>query len=268
MLVDLECAKNLVVEQARQLINQLIEKRGCETPPFLPEEFAPLMGIKRIVRTNLGDTSAVLLKLCDGDIIKVNAHHPPSRQNFSCAHEVGHILLSELNIEPDISDIEFRTFNPQRERTARARARERLCDIAAGELLMPEMVFNKYLTNHGVGISTVELLANIFRVSFQSAAIRIAEVSTKPCIALKWQRQRGKSKALQLAWPRSKNHYEPVHTPVRYPSALHKAYESDISVRCRRDFRHGKETKRLLMESKGFGRGENRYVISLAFLDN
>jgi len=118
-----EQATSLIVERARHLVNKLIEKRGHDKPPFLPEEFASLLGIKKIVRTDLGQTSAVLLRVHDGYVIKVNQNQHPVRQNFSCAHEIGHILFSELKLEPYIQSIEYRTFNPQGEQGARAAAR-------------------------------------------------------------------------------------------------------------------------------------------------
>ena len=267
MLKNIETAKALIIDRSRQLVEKLIDNRGHDRPPFLSGEYASLCGIKNIVKAELGQTSGVLLRFSESYMIKVNKNHNLSRQNFSCAHEIGHILFNELGLEQYITKTEYRTFNPQAIRTKRAKDIEHLCDAAAAELLMPEMVFKKYLSSLGVGIGSIERLANTFRVSYQSAAIRIAEVSTEPCIALLWRRQKGKSTApFRLVWPKDEGHYLPKHTPVRYPSTLHKAHESDTSVRCRRDFQRGKETKRLLMESKGFGRSENRYVISLAYI--
>jgi len=272
MYINLEQATGLIIERARQLVNRLVEQRGHEKPPFLPEEFLPLQGIKEIVKMDLGEVSAVLFKLHDGDVIKVNANHHPVRQNFSCAHEIGHTLLSELKLEHYAENVEFRTFNPQALAMARAGAKERLCNAAATELLMPESIFRKYLLNFGIAINSVEQLAAIFRVSVPAAAIRIAEVSPEPCIALLWRQQRNKSKALQLAWPRrkplGKNHYTPVHKRVTPPSTLHKAYEYNSPVKCYKLFKVNNVVKNLSMESKGFGYGENRYVISLAFLDS
>ncbi len=275
LALNLEQATSLIIQRARQLVNQLVEDRGHDKPPFLPEELARLQGIKKIVRTDLGQTSAILLKVHDGYVIKVNQNQHPVRQNFSCAHEIGHILFSELKLEPYIQSIEYRTFNPQGEREARAAARERLCDAAATELLMPELVFGKYLSGFGISVHSIERLANIFGASRLTSAIRIAEVSIEPCIALLWQPwPRNKPKGLRLAWrvgpgreSRSKANYMPVHTFVRPPSTLHKAYQYDSAVKSSRHFKHSNVVKRLPMESKGFGRGETRYVISLAFPD-
>lgn len=201
----------------------------------------------------------------------MNRKHNQARQNFSCAHEIGHKLLSELNIEPCIHDVEFRTFNPQAREIAWTRAKERLCNIAATELLMPESIFRKHLSGFGVSIHAIERLADIFRVSIRAAAWRIAEVSSEPCITLIWQPLL-RTRALRLAWSvgpgmqsSGKARYTPVHTKIKYPSLLYKAYEQDSPVKCYKKFKFGKDVNRLPMEAKGFGRGENRYVVSLAF---
>jgi len=269
-----EQATSFIVEQARQLVNQLVEHRRHDKPPFLPEEFARFQGIK-IMKADLGKTSAVLLKFHDGYVIKVNQNDNVARQNFSCAHEIGHVLFNELKLERYVKNIEYRTFNPQATVKVRAKTRERLCEIAASELLMPEMVFKKYLSGFGVSIHSIERLASIFRVSLQAAAIRVAEVSAEPCLALLWHlHQRTKSKALHLKWrvgpgrkSRGKANYMPVNTLVRYPSTLHKAYEYDSHVKSSKLFEVDNAVKRLRMESKGFGHNETRYVISLAFLN-
>ncbi len=272
-----EQATTLIVERAKQLVNRLVEDRGHDKPPFLPEEFARLQGIKKIVKENLGETSAVLLRVQDGYVIKVNQKHHTVRQNFSCAHEIGHILLSELRLESYIHSIEYRVFNPSKTVEVRARARERLCDVAAAELLMPEFVFRKYLSSFGLSISSIEHLANVFKVSVEAAAMRIAEVSVEPCIALKWLLRREiKSKGLSLKSrvvpgrkSRGKDNYIPVHKLVRHDSTLYKAYKDDNTVKSWMKFKIDEvtEPKRLTMESKGFGHGETRYVISLAFLN-
>ena len=271
---NLEQATSIIIEQATQLVSSLVKDRGHNRPPFLSEEYARLLGIKEILKADF-EESAVLLRFHDGYVIKVNKNHSLARQNFSCAHEIGHVLLSELNLEPCIEEAEFRTFNPQAHTMTRARAKERLCDAAATELLMPETVFKKYLSGFGASINSIGQMANIFRVSIRAAAIRIAEISAEPCIALLWLPRPGtKSKALHLAWHigpgrklKGKANYMPVHTLVRYPSKLYKAYQDDIPVKSSNLFRLDAAVKRLPIESKGFGRGETRQLISLAFPD-
>ncbi len=278
MFVNLEQATTLIIERATRLVSLLVEDRGHDKPPFLPEEYARLAGIKRIEKADLGhdraDAGAVLLRFRDGYVIKANQNQNLARQRFSCAHEIGHILLGELELEPLMEDVEFQTFNPQSQAKDRQSPRERLCDAAATELLMPESVFKKYLSGFDVSIKSLEQLANIFKVSVQSAAIRIAELNVQPCLALKWRSQTGtKSKSLRLAWcvppggkSRVKANYMPVHTIAGHTSALYKAYQSENYVKSSKLFRLGTVTRRCPMESKGFGREETRYVISLALL--
>ena len=233
-VVTFEDAMNLAIGRAKQLVSCLIKERGHAKPPFRPEEFARLTSIKQIIKADLGKTSAVLLKFHDGHVIKVNQNHNLTRQNFSCAHEIGHNLLRELKIGLNTENIEYRTFDPQAPGRIVAKARERLCDIVATELLMPQMVFGKYLSGFGVSVHSIERLATTFRVSIRAAAWRIAEVSTEPCIALIWKPLlRTKAKVLRLAWSvgpglksRGTANYVPIHTVVRYPSMLHKAYDT------------------------------------------
>ncbi len=266
-----EQATNLIIERTKQLVNRLVEDRGYDKPPFLPAEFAHLQGIK-IVKADLGEVSAVLLRHHDGLVIKVNQNHPSVRQNFSCAHEIGHVLFSQLGLESYVQSIEHRTFNPQSELEARHKAKEQLCDVVATELLMPEHVFGKYLSSFGVSVRSIERLANIFKVSIQAAAIRIAEVSPEPCLALRWNPwPRNRPKGLRLAVSRrnlrSKANCIPLHTFVSPQSALYKSYQDGIPVKSFKKFKVDNDVKRLPMESKGFGRGDTRYVISLAFPD-
>jgi len=273
---DSSQATSLVIARVRQLTNKLIEYRGHDEPPFLPEDFVPLLGIDRIEKVNLGEASAVLLRLSEGYVIKVNEKHHPLRRNFSCAHEIGHILLNGLKpLEYYLQNIEYRTFNPKATTKIRERTIERLCNVAATELLMPELVFGKNLSRFGASIHSIEQLANIFRVSIQATAIRIAEVSKEPRIAILWNLYRkSKSKTLHLAWclgpgrkPAGKPKYIPTQATVGHSSTIYKAYQSDSSVKSYKLFKVDNVIKRLPIESKGFGHGETRYVISLAFAE-
>ncbi|MBA7694553.1 hypothetical protein ES703_103164 [subsurface metagenome] len=274
-VVTFEDATNLAIGRARQLVSCLIKERGHAKPPFRPEEFARLRGIKKIEKADLGNLSAVLLRFGSGGVIKVNQRDNQMRQNFSCMHEIAHDILRELKLQLDTNYIQYRTANPQALAREVSKARERICEAVAAELIMPEFVFRKYLSGFGVSVHAIERLANIFRSSIRAVTWRIAEVSEEPCIALFWKPwPKNKTKVLRLAWhvgpgrkSRGKDNYIPVHTYVRSPSTLHKAYKDDSSVSSFKLFKCDSAVKRLPMESKGFGRGETRYVVSLAFLN-
>jgi Zn-dependent peptidase ImmA (M78 family) len=268
---DLKEATSLIIEKAKQLVNQLVDYRGHDRPPFLPKEYSRFVNVREIQQANLGDTSGLLLKFHDGYVIKVNQSHYQVRQRFSCAHEIGHILFSDLKLEKYIRTIEYRKFNPSKTMEIRARARETLCDAAAAELLMPESVFRKYLSTFGLSVSSIEHLAHTFQASIPATTIRICEVSIEPCVAILWYPwPKSKPKGLRPAIGKqssAKANCLPLYKPVNVSSALYKAYQNDIFVKTWKLVRDGNTVKRIPVEAKGFGRGETRFVISFAFPD-
>jgi len=273
--MDVDKANKLIAEAASQLVSRLIESRGHDTPPFSPEEYARLLGMK-IVKANLGKVNAALVESGEGYIIRVNESDIPTRQRFSCAHEIGHVLFNQVGLETHVRTIEYRsTFDPSGTNRVRAMARERLCDVAATKLLMPDGIFKKYLTSLGVSLHAIETLSNIFQTSITATAIRVAEISPEQCMVSLWNPwAKSKSKGLRFAWragpgekPKVKGLFEPLTKYERSSSSLYRAYEQDVLVKSIKSFRLETEVKRLPVESKGFGRGDSRFVVSLAFVD-
>lgn len=269
---SLEQVENKIIERSRLLVTRVINKRGHDKPPFLSEEFSHLVDVKKILKEDLGELGGILLRYSDGYVIKVNKNHPMTRQNFSFFHEVGHILLDDL--ESCIAKIDFRsgTFNPQMVDRERSKSIEHLCDVAASELLMPENVFKTYLSDSDISINSLEMLARIFNTSIQTTAIRIAETSLKPCISMLWKQQPGNSNILRSAWQigpgrkqSSKNRYYLMQSFVGNSSALYKSYQSNEITKCYKTFKTFSGNQRFSMESKGYGHGKLRHVISLVF---
>jgi Zn-dependent peptidase ImmA (M78 family) len=275
-LADLEPAVNMVIEKAKALINDSIKRRGHDRPPFLPYELAANVNIKKVERTDLGDLSAMLLKTNDGYIVKINNQHSVFRQNFSFAHEIGHILLGELELEPIIAKIEYRTSNPQINEMTKIRTKERLCDIAASELLMPEFSFIKYVRNFDISINSLEKLTRVFGSSLQSTAIRMAEISPIPCITLCWKIQKiGNSTRLKLDWSvgpgrNSLKHkpFKPVTDTAKPQSLLFQTVKDNNVVNSLKEFHTKDGVKKLHVESKGYGQGRERRIISLIKITN
>jgi Zn-dependent peptidase ImmA (M78 family) len=253
--IDIDEATNLVIERSKKLVDTFAKQRGHKEPPFPATELAKLNGIKTIEKADLGTTSAILIKDPDGYTIKVNGRNSSARQNFSCAHEIGHTFLHELNRPLHIDQDEFRTGSQRKGNYER----ERLCDMAAAELLMPTDVFRQHLINTGISVNSIEKLANTFMVSALAVAYRIAELSPKPCDAIKWNPLR-KTRSCGFT-----GYYAHKRIYIRNPSPLLKAYETNSSYTSYKSLDNGGIKKRFLMESKGFGRGETRYVISLIF---
>jgi len=268
MISNIEQPAKIITNRANQLVKQLIELRHNEKPPFLPHEYFPLLGIKGLQKSDLGTVSGLLLRLNGGSTIVVNQEDSLLRQNFSCAHELSHILFDELKLQEYIPKIEFRnTFSSQPESLANARMKERLCDIAAAELLMPTEIFGQYLLRMGVSIDSVAPLAGVFQVSNSAAAIRVAEVSPEPCIAFIWKLWvKRKTRVLSLSRSRNKSFCEPVNAEAEVGSSLFNAFEHNVTTKCYKNFKfNDKSIKRCYTESKGFGYGKTRHVVSLVF---
>ena len=267
--IDSEGLGRLLTKRASDLVNRLIDSTGRREPPFSVEELAALQGVRKIEKTDLGETGALLLRLPDGYVIKVNANQHPFRQNFSCAHELGHTLLHELERKSTTDSPEFRTLTLNMGR----KTKERLCDAFAAELLMPEPIFRKYLLRFGASVDAMEWLSNTFRVSIPAVAIRTAQISEESCVAILWRRcEKARSKGFLLVWsarPGGKLHGTDYHIRervyVRDPSALLKAYQGYSVTKSFKALELGKVKKRCYMESKGFGHNNTRYVISFVF---
>lgn len=275
--VNAEQVANDIIEQAAEIVRIAVDERGHANPPFSASQYARLLGIQ-VVGGDLGETSAVLLRLRDGYRIVVNQSHDVARQNFSCAHELGHVLLNRMEVAA-IESTAFRRFNrsraydPHGDSAARQRVIERLCNVAATELLMPQMAVRGYLRARTVSIDVVSQLAREFRVSVRSATWRVSEISEVPCISAFWK-QAPKTKSLRLDWcvgpgiqlPTS-SHYTPVHRVVAPPSSLHAALDGQGSTSSYRQFKRGADVSRLLTQAKGFGQGQARFVASLSFVN-
>jgi Zn-dependent peptidase ImmA (M78 family) len=264
-IVTISKAEHLVVDRAKQLTNELILSRGA-MPPFSARNYAELLGIRQIIQEDIGEASGMLLKYHDGPVIQVNSKHNNARQDFSIAHELGHLIVDGIMDNGANNEVEFRSasgFNTI----------ERLCNVAATELLMPEEVFNSYLEKIGISIGSVPILSNIFKVSLESTIIRISELSKISVLALCWKHLKtSKGECLRLAWSStSKNvedgyKYKPTKVIVGPNEAIYRALNSDEVVKNYKEINLNRLKKKCPMESKGFGLGTNRRVLSLAFI--
>jgi hypothetical protein len=98
--------------------------------------------------------------------IVFNPARPPGRIAFSIAHEIAHTFFPN-----SISGTRFRTMcNPD---SREGNELERLCDLAASELLMPLEEF-RGVTGKEIGFHLAEQLSSTFGSSFESTVFRMA----------------------------------------------------------------------------------------------
>ena len=76
----------------QRIVEQLLLKANVESPPVDVDAIAALVGAE-LRFESLEDISGVLFRVGDQIVIGVNDGHPSTRQRFTVAHELGHLML-------------------------------------------------------------------------------------------------------------------------------------------------------------------------------
>ena len=108
--------------------------------------------------------------------IELRHDRTPQRTRFTLAHEIGHILIARDD------SVARRTHGLEPNDV------ETLCDWIAASLLMPRNWISEYAKRETYNLSLLRLLAHKADVSMSAAAVRLAEVSNRTCVLLRWQR--------------------------------------------------------------------------------
>jgi hypothetical protein len=257
------------VEFVTQKAQRLLKQGNFGGPPFLPEYLAPLQRVKRIVKEDLGDLSGLLVPLDDGFEIKINATHPPERQNFSCAHEIAHTFFFE-----EEGRVLIERLMKEKGKEVAKNWEENLCDIAASELLMPSQIFSGYASRYHYGIHALIPLSRTFQASIKPIALKLCDVHPSYCFVIHWARTKTNEiddfnlRATWLTWSRMKlllriGRFRPKPKLLgEFPSVL-KAFRSDTPTYSRQWIGVGNFRGNCRIESQAFNSGEDRFVISL-----
>ncbi|SRR5260221_5778881 len=156
-----------------------IARSLLDDPPPVPtnlESVARRLNVEKVLQEPL-PFDGVLVRRKDRLTIKLNTHIDPRRRRFTFAHELAHVLLTNGSVGSS-------------RRSFRGTEVERLCDIAASELLMPEPPARDFFKTHGVSPSSVCEFAASFDVSMQAAARRVwdLQLSRGTLVLLKKER--------------------------------------------------------------------------------
>ena len=109
--------------------------------------------------------------------VTLAANGPLSRQRFTLAHELGHVLLEG---PPG----ERRHRRPQLDPSAE----ETLCDRIAAGLLMPRPWVDRYAHRDRLNLSILRLVAQRAEVSLSAVAVRLGQVGARTSALLRWRR--------------------------------------------------------------------------------
>jgi hypothetical protein len=115
------------------------------------------------------DLLGMSFSLMGKNYICVNGKDGAERRRFTICHEIGHIVLGLP------SDHKVQWWSAKRPMA------ERLCDIFAAELLLPDHLFTPLAEAAPVSLVTIDRLAADFEASVTATGSRYALVVTTPC---------------------------------------------------------------------------------------
>ncbi len=246
-------------DRATALINASgIDRSLLAKLPVNVNEIARSLGAKAIRQVDL-PVDGLMLPIADGFEILLNKRHLITRQRFSCAHEIAHAL-----IDPG---------NPAcRGKGTRSNSRERSCENLASILLMPNPAFRDLATATRPSIAAVEYLCRTFMTSVQSTAIRFIDEIKEACVLIVSSKLTRSSSSPTVRWA---NHNIPKPergarlfirpgTPLAIKTAMAACYESGVQ-RGWDVIQVGDLRCKSYVESKSFGQGESKYLLSLIF---
>ena len=187
---------NLISKPARQLINKFVPE-DARLPRTGDSDHLHLLGdelgVTNILTRSLTGgrdehpgIDAMLVPLPSGYTVVIDEKAPESRQHYSLAHELAHIMLLEL--ESSTQELpKARRFRSSSSTADKWKAEERLCDEIAAELLMPEKLFTAEVREMGRSLEHMPQLAKLFRTSLTATAIRYWELLPEPCQLIRWR---------------------------------------------------------------------------------
>jgi hypothetical protein len=116
------------------------------------------------------DEAGACFPMPDGTYrICVNAHDRVERRRFTVCHEIGHIVLG---LRSDHKTQPWTTGRP---------LPERLCDLFAAQLLLPDHLFEDVAEEAELSLAAIDALAERFVTSVTATGSRFAESVSTPC---------------------------------------------------------------------------------------
>jgi Zn-dependent peptidase ImmA (M78 family) len=253
-------------QSARRGLDRLIATLGIEDLlntkiPVDLEKLGRHFGARSIKKVNI-PAAGMLVPIDNQFLILVNKNDWPMRQRFSSAHEIAHAA-----IDPKYQRVHRRLPLPSKSRL------ERTCENLAAMFLMPNPSFSNFLQSYGPSLLTITKLARLFVTSIQATAIRFVDVIDEPCMLIVSKLRGGSSgRNLRIVWSHQ-NTVKPTGKPMYFVPrnksiqlttarlAFHSGQvQSDVE-----EINIGDLQTKARTESKSFGRGDNRYVLTLVF---
>ena len=245
---------------------RLIDKMGIRDVlnahiPVNIEDIAKTIGAESVQKTDIS-VAGMLLPTENSFRILVNRNEHWVRQRFSCAHEIAHLLLDPKHAPSMRKEV------PEAPTTL-----EKHCDKLAAQILMPDPTFSRYAKSEICSINSILKLARTFQTSITATTIRLMDVIDEPIIAIFSGMATGKTGShLRIQWNsqnvrrlrRRHAYFLPKGKSVNLATA-DMAYRTN-QIQTKNEYIDvGNLRLKGYTESRAFGYGKSRYVLSLVF---
>jgi Zn-dependent peptidase ImmA (M78 family) len=244
----------------------LLAKSGQSKPPFNPQKALPPT-VKCVELVKLS-RDGMLIPVQGGFIIKINSLKPLVRQNFTCAHEIGHTFFYDVTGE--------RPWRPYKSMSTYW-GEEGLCYEFAEEMLMPRLIMEKTINSLPPSVTSLQELLKTFQVSTEAMLRRISRLNLWPCIFTILEEDKENPKALRrklvsknrryryynINWDMLLSEKSSPYTALKNPGSLERS-----TISCSELFRRGKKDGQCSIESFRLSGASYPAVICIIVPDN
>lgn len=162
-------------EAARKALEARIPGIAQSAIPINVESAARFVGIEQITEVETSAFDGLLSATRSGTYVAtLRKGQSESRKRFTLAHELGHVIV-RASIGRNTSVTVNEVFQC-RATTAEEKEEERLCDLLASQLLMPQPQFAQVIQEIGVSAETIPDIARRFAVSLEAVSKRLLAV--------------------------------------------------------------------------------------------
>jgi len=196
---------------------------GITGPAFSPHSYATALGVQVNESAALA-VDGLLAKTDDGlMVVTLRKSAPSKRKRFTLAHEVAHAMLFEA--------LTLRDERLGEPITGHDLEEERLCNLAAAEMLMPRIFFARDIRKDDI-LTPLSLFraAATYGVSLQAAANQAVSILPS-LICVFWERQ---GRNIEPLWVAPK-YVEPLRPCLNGHSSIEAAFRSPGEVSTHRD---------------------------------
>jgi Zn-dependent peptidase ImmA (M78 family) len=257
----------------------LAESGISSDPPINLQAILNRFGIPQPKYANLPQQQGMMLPNFEPLQMIIHAGDSITRQKFSIAHELIETLFLELPGKIRLNGQKENIFGI---------AKERICNEAAANLLMPKVSFHPKAIRMGLSFHTAELLADDYEVSLMATICRLVDMYPKQGIMVLWQLRNKPSelkkevsekqiempgfhpsylpaRKLRVAWKYGdyKGRFLPIEKSIPEDSSVYVAWKSNAFAASEEIIPFGSYNVKAIIESKPINIGEERQVISL-----